>query len=357
MKPNERIQSALISSTSRFTGEFISDDLCITHAFSQPVDARGVATLTSNPICRNSFVISFITEKRDNNTAIYHDAYSELVQEITSYLAVIYGKRFDYHGMIQSEGHLFMPTIEQYQKPYIPHYSHNSHVPRKDIEVQLQLSEVERIFPLFSERAWVDETRTTLRTACRFYLQGLQLFEYQPETSYLSFVTIGEVLAKSYSFPIDDLLDEQLKDVLSEISKKMENSDKVVKIIKSRVRQIKRSYTKTILNLINDNFYMDSEDLRGGFPIKKENVEQCIKASYDLRSYRVHEGMDFEKWVSRAFRGSEVIPGTPICENKSLSKALSVAPTLSGIERMMRYALLSYMQKTGLKIDKKLNEN
>jgi len=357
MKPNERIQSALISTTSRFTGDFISDNLSITHAFSQPVDARGVATLTSNPICRNSFVISFVTEKRDNNSAIYHDAYSELVQEITSYLAVLYGKRFDYHGMIQSEGYLFMPTIEQYQKPCIPQYNHNSHVPRKDIEVPLQLSEVERIFPFFSERTWADITRTTLRTACRFYLQGLQLFEYQPESSYLSFVTIGEVLAKSYSYPIDDLLDEQLKKVLSEISERMENSERILKTIKSRIRQIKRSYTKTILNLINENFYMDTKDLRGGFPIKKQNVEQCVKASYDLRSYRVHEGMDFEKWVSRAFRGSEVIPGNPICESKSLSKALSVAPTLSGIERLMRYSLLSYMQKSGLNIDRKLNLN
>ena len=116
LQPNKRIQSALVSSTSRFTDVYRSRGFSITHASSIPDEPRAKASYAPNPVCRNSFVISFPTEPREKLAQPMYEPYTEYAKEITAFMAVLFGKRFDSHGLIQCEGLLHLPSIEPYQQ-------------------------------------------------------------------------------------------------------------------------------------------------------------------------------------------------------------------------------------------------
>jgi len=353
LRPNKRVQSALISSTSYFTDVYEEKDFAIHHASSVMDDARGKATCSSNPVCRNSFVMSFLTEPRKEFDRPVYGPYSELAREVTSYMAVLFGKRFDCHGLCQSEGLLFLPLIEPYQQVINHRLQHNTHKPRRDIRIPLKLSEVRRISPLFEEMKYYDENRDILRIASRFYMNGLEQFETQPETAYLLFVTVGEILARTCHLNREDLLDEDALRVLTYL-RETEAPKWTIGIVRSKLRQVKRKYVVTLLRLIRASFFIEDEDSDKWFRLSPDDLEDRLNASYDLRSKWVHMGMNFKGALTNADRGWEVLPGDPkLCETE-YQKLACRAPKLEAMERLMRYAILSRMQEIGLDIDDSL---
>ncbi|HPR22637.1 MAG TPA: hypothetical protein PK991_08050 [Candidatus Sabulitectum sp.] len=192
-----------------------------------------------------------------------------------------------------------------------------------------------------------------LRVAAEFYLNGLQQFETQPETAYLLFVTVGEILAETCHLSTEELLDSAAQEVI-EYLRTIEAPQNVLGIVKGKCHQIKSKYVVTMLRLIKDSFFIEDEDSEKWFRLTPVNLEDSLKASYDLRSKWLHKGMKFKGVLTYAGRGWEKLPGDPSLCKTEYQKLACRAPTLEGMERLMRYAILSRMQEIGLDIDDSL---
>lgn len=80
--------------------------------------------------------------------------------------------------------------------------------------------------------------------------------------------------------------------------------------------------------------------------LKAQDIEQAMKAAYDLRSRYVHTGVHFGSWV-RSDPQLEQIAGSPLVDDEEFKKILMRAPNLTGLERVMRYSLLKIAQNAG----------
>jgi len=239
-----------------------------------------------------------------------------------------------------------------------PRLPQNSHYPRRDITIPLNLVEIAKIEPLL--RPGPDERfMTFLQTAGRFYLQALQNFEERPDVAYLNLITAGEVLSNYYSYDKDELLDEQAKKILHKIATASDNGPELAKQIKGRLFQVKRRFLRTLENLLTDPFFAESEAKQDFLRLKKEDIQDRLSAAYDLRSQHVHSGLPFGKWISRMLVGDacEVQVGTPVVGDKSFEKVLARAPTYFGLERVIRYCLLRFIHTHGVLIDSRLTDD
>ncbi len=355
-RPKETIQKILISTTSRFVGEYEIDGLLLTHAWPNFDKFPGQISITENPLCRNAFVVAFETPPLDKNKVIMPN-YSPTGDLICVYLAILFGKRFDSHGPIEAIGHYRVPHLELYSSFSNPSLPQNNHRPRADLGIELNLCEISRIEKILNgdiEAKFIH----FLRSAGRFYLQALQTFESQPETAYLCLITCGEILSNYFEYETDELLDQETKTILLEIESSLEDGAKISNQVRSRLLQIKQRFIKSIVFLLNNYFFENSESQHEYAKLKKEKIEQCIAAAYDLRSKYVHSGIDFGSWISLTVPiNTEVQVGIPVVDDKEFQKILTRAPTYIGLERIMRFCLLRFIQLQGIKIDSRLGEN
>lgn len=117
------------------------------------------------------------------------------------------------------------------------------------------------------------------------------------------------------------------------------------------MRQIKRKFLITFMDLIDDSFFDRTEATQQYAAFKKDDFRSNLAAAYDLRSRYVHTGERFGKWVeARGGRLEEIIPGTPYGPPADLVKILDKAPTFIGMERVVRYALLRFAAANGLPV-------
>lgn len=356
LHPKETIQKILISTTSRLVGEYETEGLLITHAWPNYEKLPSQVSITANPLCRNAFVVAFETPQIENDKVLLPN-YSPMGDVVCAYLAILFGKRFDNHGFFETIGHFRVPHLEMYSSFYNPSLPQNNHRPRIDLGIELNLCEILRIEKIFQEN---NDSKFIhfLRSAGRFYLQALQTFESQPETAYLNLITCGEILSNYFEYDKETLLDDESKNIISKIESGLDDGAKVAKQIKSKLLQIKRRFIKTITQLLNDYFFKYSESQYDYAKLKKETIEQRVAAAYDLRSRYVHTGIDFGSWVSRtAPDNPEVQVGSPDVKDKEYQKTLTNCPTYLGLERIMRFCLLRFIQLQGIKIDSRLDDN
>lgn len=352
-RPKETIQKFLISTTSRLVGEYDTKELLITHAW-QSFNLPDQLSLTENPLCRNSFVVAFETPPIEKDVVFLPD-YNPTGDLICAYLAVLFGKRFDNHGPLECIGHFRVPHMQPYSSICNPILPQNNHRPRVDLGIELDISELSKIACLFDDDI-SDRFLHFFDAASRFYLQALQCFETKPETAYLHLITCGEILSNYYEYDKEDLIDEKTKIILSAIENGLEDGPEVVKQIKSRLLQVKKRFVKTILNLINDHFFSNSESYNEHTKLEKDGFERRVAAAYDLRSRYVHTGIDFGDWITmNRLDNSEVQDGTPEIEDREFASMLAKAPTYFGMERIMRYCLLRFIHFEGVAIDSKLD--
>jgi len=357
-RPDKDIHKLIISSTSRFVGEYESEDLLVTHVWPSLEDRAKIPVgLTENPYSRNFFVVVFKIEpsenKKENQVAFpYYDWFGELV---CIYLSILFGKRFDYHGLIETNGFFFLPNSVGVDSPIrYPHIGVNNHKPRNDLEIELNLSNFKRLEPLLFGK--VDKRVISIANAAgKFYLRSIRLFEEEPEIAFLDLVTCGEVLSNYYPYTDEELYDKELRGKLVEIQNKLDNGMKICKDIKSRLHQVRRKYVLTITKLLNPYFFQNTESLQGFACLKQDDIEKRIKASYDLRSLYVHEGIRIGNWLDPESFLNEVQLGIPVVESKALKKLLCLTPTYIGMERIMRFCLLRFLHSNGVVIDSRLD--
>jgi hypothetical protein len=264
MKPEETLQRALISTTSRLVGEYSGDRFEITHAWSTFGVMR--ARVFEGPTSRNAFMLSFRTKPWGRDSIIIPD-YTYVGDLFCDYLSLLFGKRFDNHGLIESLGHFQVPDISPYSTLCDHQLPHNSHSPREDFGLSSDLKEVSRLQCLSRTECWTDSFRAHFEVAIRFYGRALRAWERDPEVAYLHLVSAIEVASQLVDFQHDQLLDEEARRMFLKLQNIQEahGSAKddciaVETFLRSKLRQVKRRFVETVLMHLDNGFYLTGED-------------------------------------------------------------------------------------------------
>jgi hypothetical protein len=348
LRPKEDITKILLSTPSYLTGEYEEEDFLLSIAFDNnfqygPHDQEYFILVVKTPLCDRS------------PGAIIPD-YSAMGDVFGIYLSILYGKRFDNHGLVESLGLFRLPNYLPFDN-YSPTLPFNSRKSRPDLEIPLSLHEIKRIAPLLHEGNLDPRFEHFLMSAGRFYVHALQHAETQPEIAFLDLITCGEILSNFFDYDQDELLDEKMKIDLIRIGEEIEGGGTIVRRIRSRLFIIKRRFVKTVLYLLDPYFFQQSEAKESYDRLNQDDISIRIKAAYDLRSRYLHTGVNFGMWIDpkhcRRFN-NEVQMGEPVIEDRDLKKILIRSPTFIGMERIMRFCLLRFMHLNGVFIDLRL---
>ena len=253
--PDDTINSILISSTSRFIGSIENDSILLTHAWDFQSKYRGLQIEESTPISRNAFVFSFSSDPIPKASGAVIPNYSYVGSVICSYLSVLFGKRFDNHGLIQGMGHFHLPDTSEFNIPCNNKLPYNSYEIRNTFGVPLNLEYFNVLEPIISGKFANKKLLNLFSTACKFYLQALQFAEHDSELAYINLITAIEVLSSYQELNKSDLLDTDIYSYLESL--RNDENMKVINQIESQLRSIKRLYIKTIIDLIDDQFFIE----------------------------------------------------------------------------------------------------
>jgi hypothetical protein len=357
LEPDKTVTKLLLSSTSRFVGEYKSDNWLLTHAWpASSEQGHGNLGINENPLSRNFYVFAFKHPEFKQESVVVPN-YTATGDDVCTYLSILFGKRFENHGRIESHGDFYVPSLPPHGKTITPWLPFNSHRPRSDIGVALDLSETARIAPLWEDEHKIDSRfRDFLNAAGGFYSRALRVAEEDPETAFLHFITCGEILSNFREYEDRELLDTKMLHDLKRIASNMDGGDKIANRIRGRLFQVRRKFVLTVTPLLSDAFYQGHESTEAFCALKAEDIDRRVKAAYDLRSLYVHTGRPFGGWIARTTRYIEEIQlGTPVIEDKKFKKIISDSPTLIGLERIMRFCLLSFIHRHAFNIDNRLD--
>jgi len=355
-KPDPHIHRFLISTTSRFTGVYESEVIRIDHAWPAAGSRYQLRVgLEANPHSRNYFVVSLVIEPPEKKTIVVPD-YTGVGEQICAAASILYGKRFDNHGLCLTKQMFFVPDLGEIQPIEFCTAPLYNHQPRKDLGIPLKLDRFDSVAQLFTNPALDQNFKSIFFAAARFYLRSVQMFDVEPEFAYLDLVTCGEILANFYNYTHDELYDEETKRIFETIRAGIEDGDNIVLRLQGRMFQVKRRYILTLTRLLNDAFFTVSECTGPFGQLKKDEIQKRLKSAYDLRSQYVHTGIEFGHWtLPLGDTMNEVIYGKPIAAPREFEKALEWAPTFFGLERIMRYCLLRFLHLNGVQIDQALD--
>ena len=313
LRPKETIYKTLISTTSRMTGEYENRGILITHAWPQ-FQSRSIGMrFTETPMSRSGYVIAFETPPIEKGSGVAVPDYSPTGEVLTGYLSVLFGKRFDCHGLLEGSGYYQIPEVGPYDTPCNPKLPFNSHDTRTCFGVPLEINQFTMIEGVLADPPSGTANLSRLNAACKFYLQALQNAERDTEVAYLHLITAGEVLSSDFRF--------------------------------KSTKGVKEKFVKSLCSLLDDDFYVTQNSAPHLRRFEPNNVERSIGAAYDLRSRYVHTGAPFGTWVSPALpvASGDLQLGEPSVEDRKLGRVLALAPTFVGLERLVRYCVLRWM--------------
>lgn len=205
LKPSETINKILISSTSRFVGEYSSNNLFIGHAWPDAHSSL-YPRFSENSGSRSFYMIVFESPPWEEDSIII-PSYQPFGEVLCTYLSILYGKRFDSHGFFESRGTFFLPNLDSMSPTPFPSAPPNSYSPRKDLEIELNLVRFELIDALISTEYGEEKFLRFLQTAGGYYYRALQVADTQPEVAFLNLVTCGEILSNYYDYDQSTLID------------------------------------------------------------------------------------------------------------------------------------------------------
>ncbi|HEY1946019.1 MAG TPA: hypothetical protein VGG97_03370 [Bryobacteraceae bacterium] len=346
LRPAATTQKILISTTSRLIGEFERPDALITHAW-HPFDSHARLKMQEGPLSRNAYVFAFETEPIERRPGVVVPDHSYVGDWICSRLAVLYGKRFDNHGVIENQGHFHIPEFSLFAEMCNHHLPQNSHSVRSNYPVPLNLSEVSRIEALIFESGLEPTFQQRFDAAAKFYLRALQFAETDPEVAYLNLVTVGEVLSGSYEYDKEALLDDETRDALDKIRANCTDGTRIASLISGKLLLIKRRFIEALVDACDGGFFAKHETTEDFGALQASSFREVVAAAYDLRSQYVHTGASFGARISANSNPFEIAVGIPVMDNMKLAKLISKAPTYRGMERIIRYALLRFAESNG----------
>ena len=350
MKPNPDIQKILLSSPTRFSGEYDAGGIAIAHSWPGQQYGRTWRHDFDGPASRHAFVMMFSTEGMTKEPSFIIPDYSESGDLMCSYLSILFGKRFDNSGSLEEAGFFRIPSLAIFDSSLNQHLPFNSQKPRVDFPVPFDLGEIKRLNPVLLKGDVDQSKRRALQIAGRFYRLALQNSEVDPEVAYLHLITCGETLASRYDYDTRSLLDERRREMLM----KLENSiaDRaLIAFVSESLKQVKRKFAKCICDLIPVNFFSKSESALEFQQLTEHDIEQTVSAAYDLRSRYVHDGLSFGGWLRPSgYQNLEMMLGGAVGQNESFTRLLRRAPTLVGLERILRTCIIAFALSNGLMI-------
>ncbi len=308
LEPDKTVTKLLLSSTSRFVGEYKSDNWLLTHAWPASCEqVHGRLGIYENPLSRNFYVLAFKHPEFQQESVIVPN-YTATGDNVCTYLSILFGKRFENHGRIESHGDFYVPSLPSPGKAITPWLPFNSPRPRNDIGIVLNLSEVTRLAPLWDEEHEItSRVRDLFNAAGGFYARALRVVEEDPETAFLHFITCGEILSNFREYEDRELLETQMLRDLKRIACNMDGGDKIANRIRRRLFQVRRKFVLTVTMLLSDAFYQGHESTESFCALKAEDIDCRVKAAYDVRSLYVHTGRPFGDWIARPTRYIEEI--------------------------------------------------
>ena len=348
LKPDETVQKVFFSTTSRLIGEYQGDGIIITHAWPSVYDSSANMRMLPNPISRSGYIVAFNTPPIEKASGIVVPDYTPFGELICSYCSVLFGKRFDCHGLVEGGGMYRIPDVTAYSSVCNPNLPFNSHVARKSNPIPLNLGQLVSIEPVIFSTTIDSTLQTKLNAACTFYMQALTSAEKNVEVAYLHLITAGELISSFFEFKQEEILDHVANTDLLTIRENIENGAQIANRLSSRLTSIKRTFVRSLNSLLDDEFFLTSESDLEFSQFKQEDIEKRIGAAYDLRSQYVHTGVPFGQWVEPSGYLEDIQLGKPIVEDRGFGKTLAIAPKFIGLERLIRHCLLKFMQSRGL---------
>src|ERR1039457_7696023 len=134
----------LISTTSHLVGEFEKSHILLSLAWPG-IGGQAILRWSEGPLSRTALVIAFETDPISKLPGTLIPDHSPAGDLICSYLAVLFGKRFDNHGALENQGSFYIPDLTPFTETCNQRLPQNSHEPRTNFPVPLNLAEVSRI--------------------------------------------------------------------------------------------------------------------------------------------------------------------------------------------------------------------
>lgn len=342
LRPDASVHKVLISTTSRLVGEYVSEGVLITHATHHYSNSEGAMRCEESPVSRNAFIVAFRINPPKKKDIIIPD-YAHVGELICSYMAVLYGKRFDSHGLTEGSGFYSLPNLNIYNSIFDHRFIFNSHKPRNCFSVPLNIEHFSVFEKLLFDESVDSKFKNKFQAASKFYLQALQIAEIEPEIAYLHLITAGEIIAGYYEYNKEDVIDDVMSANLSKIRAGLEDGDKIANQVMGRLLSVKRRFVMSLCSLLDDDFFKNYECNEQFACFKKEDIEKKIGAAYDLRSKYVHTGVPFGMWIQPSRMDGDIQSGKPVVDDKEFGKVLAKAPKFMGLERVIRYCLLKFL--------------
>jgi hypothetical protein len=348
LKPAPDVQKFLISASCHLTGRLDTPNLLIADAMPGLGNRATHQRLRSAENARTVFTLVFRTNPADQGGFIIPQ-YDWVAEQVCGYLSLFYGKRFDSHGAIENSGLFGLPDLRALDLFCDPRLPQNGNVPRVDFGHPLELERFDAMLPLLFSAPGGDPRLVPFRTALKFYQQALWAAEHDMEIAYLHLISVGEILTGSLELDETSLVDARTRALLARIEAEMPDGAKTARIVRSKLRGIKRRFVLGLESLLDPAFFEQSQAGYSFARLEAKAIAKRLSAAYDLRSRYVHTGQSFGIVVGpRGMDREEVQPGKPMHDDKEFAKALACAPTYIGLERILRYCLLRYLETVGL---------
>ena len=348
LRPDRDVQKILLSSPCAFTGEFETDGLLLAHAWPSIHDRVAFARRVSGAMGREALMLAFRTDPADQGSVVIPN-YDHVGEMVSSYLSLLYGKRFDSHGALESSGFYRLPDLRNWDASHDTALPQNRATPRPDFAIPLVLDEARRLIPLLFGKVARSAHAQAFRGAAKFYHQALRVAEQDLEVAYLHLITAGEILAEAVPVEPDRLIDAQTRGLLERIEEGLPDGVRVARSIRSKLRSIRRRFVHTLCGLTDEGFFERTESNEPFARLSSAAYPKALAAAYDLRSQYVHTGQSFGHWIApRGTYTGEVQSGRPVVDSKRFERVLANAPTYVGLERIIRYTLLRFAEGLGV---------
>jgi hypothetical protein len=334
----------LVSTPCQMTHEFHSETVTVYQMIKNLGDYAHLAH--PGPFERHFYALEIQTSQTAAGFAFNLD-----VDKIVGILSLWYGKDIINHGPIITDGVLSLPDLLNLAPNVyfsLPVYG-GQHIDPPATECNWK--SLAQIQSLLGETKFTHDKTHTIVKAAKCYSQALRLFPIDREIAYLRLIQSLECVVDKTSFSDEELFSHD-KELWSHIrwleSLEQTKGAKVAKFVKGRLYQITRSVLLWVKQYLDDGFFVSAS-----FSLTADELELYIPAAYSLRSKYVHSGIAFGDFVDPVDGRCERFERIPdyfcaLCPDTDLRKTLNRAPTFLGLQRLVRYCLLKYLEKENL---------
>ena len=346
--PAPAVQKFLISTTCHLADRFQSPAILIAEARPGLGNWSTHQRLNAVDNARTVMALVFRTDPEAQGGLIIPQ-YDGAADFLCALLALLYGKRFDLHGAVENSGFFGLPDfrhLDTYSDPCLPQ---NGPVVRADFPFPHTLAVAGQILTVALSH---HDDLEPFKSAAKFYLQALRTVEQDVEMAYLHLISAGEVLTGSMDLCADALVDSKTRNLLEKIEAEMPDGAKIARIIRGKLRSIKRRFVAGLQSLVEPDFFARGDAIQARLRPTAADFAKRLGAAYDLRSKYIHTGRPFGDRVGPyGVDFTEVQFGEPMAPTREEALMLLRAPTYVGLERILRYCLLRYLQTLGLPLE------